>query len=82
MTNPNTYKPTSQAIVWRVLVGIPVVALGLALCMTIVGIPLGLPLIFIAGKPLADEIRRRTHAEWHRRDGVPKDCKVLQGGKS
>jgi uncharacterized membrane protein YccF (DUF307 family) len=82
MAGSDSYKPTdSWGIVWRGLVGIPLIVLGLALCLTIVGIPLGLPLIFIAGKPLADELRRRTHKHVHRKDGVPKDCKVLNGGK-
>jgi uncharacterized membrane protein YccF (DUF307 family) len=48
---------------WRVAVGLLLVIIGLALCCTIIGIPLGLPLIFFAGKPLADKLKIRVKEE-------------------
>jgi uncharacterized membrane protein YccF (DUF307 family) len=50
---------------WRVVVGLLLVIIGLALCLTIVGIPLGIPIIFFAGKPLADKLRIRVEENTH-----------------
>jgi uncharacterized membrane protein YccF (DUF307 family) len=49
--------------VWRIIYGLVLTAIGLALCCTIIGIPLGVLIIIFAAKPLADKLKVRPKEE-------------------
>jgi hypothetical protein len=53
-------------------VGILLAALGIGLCFTVVGIPLGVPLIIISGTPLAWMMRH-----YNKQDMIDAELKVL-----
>jgi hypothetical protein len=61
--NPLTFRPRcwlwTKGCVWFIGWGAPVGAVGIALCIPIITVPIGLFFLFIAAWPLAHMLRRR-----------------------
>jgi hypothetical protein len=59
------------------IIGMPLAAVGAALCVTIIGIPIGLPLMMLSGAPLGKLIvnHDRRQQEWtHRPTVMPNEA--------
>jgi uncharacterized membrane protein YccF (DUF307 family) len=73
LINPLSTKETRKFIIKAAVitvVGMPFTLAGIVLCLSIVGIPLGVPLLMVSGAPLAYLHKRRSQeiSAWRARE--------------